>query len=225
MECYLTIELNSDMLWMTCALELKSINIHWIKSIVHFIDWNMSVIIFHGIQWISPATKCWPIERKKPIQSGKLNFAWNSTLFLTDSGFLSFSYEKLVNGVKKFDTEGLNSLKYEVRTIERKALYTWILAEIKQESVSQISQIMAHVYLNSLLMSSLFLFFSFSLIFHVCTMSDIFSFKMSHQLEYRTADERIGFLFYKIKIVDFMWFAYAACAPTFLWYFIRTLWR
>lgn len=48
-----------------------------------------------------------------------------------------FSYEKLVSGVKKFETEGLNSLKYEIRTLERKTLYTWILAEIKQESVSQ----------------------------------------------------------------------------------------
>lgn len=57
-----------------------------------------------------------------------------------------FSYEKLVSGVKKFDTEGLNSLKYEVRVLERKALYTWILAEIKQESVSEM---VSHAYLNS----------------------------------------------------------------------------
>lgn len=43
-----------------------------------------------------------------------------------------------MNGVKKFDTEGLNSLKYDVRSFERKILYTWILAEIKQDSVCTI---------------------------------------------------------------------------------------
>lgn len=46
-----------------------------------------------------------------------------------------FRYEKLVNGVKKFDTEGLNSLKYKVHLLEKKPLYTWILVEIKQDSV------------------------------------------------------------------------------------------
>lgn len=46
-------------------------------------------------------------------------------------------YEKLVTGVKRFDTEGLNSLKYEVRSFERRILYTWVLAEIKQDSVSR----------------------------------------------------------------------------------------
>ncbi|XP_031638935.1 beta-1,4-N-acetylgalactosaminyltransferase bre-4-like [Contarinia nasturtii] len=45
-------------------------------------------------------------------------------------------YEKLVTGTKRFDIEGLNSLKYEVRAFERKVLYTWILAEIKQDSHS-----------------------------------------------------------------------------------------
>lgn len=40
-----------------------------------------------------------------------------------------------MSGVKRFDSEGLNSLKYEVRAFERKVLYTWILAEIKQDSV------------------------------------------------------------------------------------------
>ncbi|XP_055311748.1 beta-1,4-N-acetylgalactosaminyltransferase bre-4-like isoform X2 [Sitodiplosis mosellana] len=44
-------------------------------------------------------------------------------------------YEKLVSGVKRFDSEGLNSLKYEVRAFERKVLYTWILVEIKQDSL------------------------------------------------------------------------------------------
>lgn len=41
-----------------------------------------------------------------------------------------------MSGVKKFDTEGLNSLRYEIHKFERKVLYTWILAEIKQESVN-----------------------------------------------------------------------------------------
>lgn len=40
-----------------------------------------------------------------------------------------------MSGVKKFETDGLNSLKYEVHALERKVLYTWILAEIKKESV------------------------------------------------------------------------------------------
>lgn len=59
-----------------------------------------------------------------------LNSFYDYTIF-----FLIYSYEKLVTGVKKFDTEGLNSLKYEVRGFERKVLYTWILAEVKQDSV------------------------------------------------------------------------------------------
>lgn len=40
-----------------------------------------------------------------------------------------------MTGVKKFDTEGLNSLKYDVRAFERRVLYTWILAEVKQDTV------------------------------------------------------------------------------------------
>lgn len=51
-------------------------------------------------------------------------------------GFLNFRYEKLVSGVKKFDTEGLNSLKYRIKYLEHKILYTWILVEIRQDSVS-----------------------------------------------------------------------------------------
>lgn len=58
---------------------------------------------------------------------------------------LHFSrYEKLVNGVKKFDTEGLNSLKYKVHLLEKKPLYTWILVEIKQETVSKIHVTVCH---------------------------------------------------------------------------------
>lgn len=44
-------------------------------------------------------------------------------------------FEKLVSGAKKIESDGLNSLKYETRTIERKVLYTWILADVKPNSV------------------------------------------------------------------------------------------
>lgn len=46
-------------------------------------------------------------------------------------------YEKLVTGAKKYDVEGLNSLEYKVHTVEKKILYTWVLVEIKQETVSK----------------------------------------------------------------------------------------
>lgn len=40
-------------------------------------------------------------------------------------------WELLSNGEKNFDTDGLNSINYEVRELEKKLLYTWILVEIK----------------------------------------------------------------------------------------------
>ncbi|XP_059607773.1 beta-1,4-N-acetylgalactosaminyltransferase bre-4 [Phlebotomus argentipes] len=43
-------------------------------------------------------------------------------------------YEKLVTGSKRFETDGLNSLKYTVKDIRKKPLYTWILAEIQDGS-------------------------------------------------------------------------------------------
>lgn len=46
-------------------------------------------------------------------------------------------YEQLVSGVKKFDSDGINSVKYEVRALERKVLYTWVLVDVKHESVSK----------------------------------------------------------------------------------------
>lgn len=45
--------------------------------------------------------------------------------------FPSFRFENLESGAKRFDSEGLNSIKYEIRANESKVLYTWILAEIK----------------------------------------------------------------------------------------------
>lgn len=36
----------------------------------------------------------------------------------------------------EFTTEGLNSLKYEVKSIEKKVLYTRILVELKTDTVS-----------------------------------------------------------------------------------------
>ncbi|KAJ6647704.1 Beta-1,4-N-acetylgalactosaminyltransferase bre-4 [Pseudolycoriella hygida] len=45
-------------------------------------------------------------------------------------------YEKLVNGAKKYDVEGLNSLEYKIHYLEKKVLYTWVLVEIKQDTGS-----------------------------------------------------------------------------------------
>lgn len=43
-------------------------------------------------------------------------------------------YDELQSGAKKFNSEGLNSIKYKIHTLERKVLYTWILTEIKHDS-------------------------------------------------------------------------------------------
>ena len=45
-------------------------------------------------------------------------------------------YEKLSIGAKRYDIDGLNSLKYKVHKIEKKILYTLILTEINQDTVS-----------------------------------------------------------------------------------------
>ncbi|XP_052892736.1 beta-1,4-N-acetylgalactosaminyltransferase bre-4 [Anopheles moucheti] len=42
-------------------------------------------------------------------------------------------YEKLVNGAKRFDSDGLNSLHYQLVNLIRKPLYTWIQADISPE--------------------------------------------------------------------------------------------
>lgn len=44
-------------------------------------------------------------------------------------------YEKLVSGSKRFETDGLNSLKYIIKDIQKKPLYTWILVEIPDVSI------------------------------------------------------------------------------------------
>ncbi|XP_040154275.1 beta-1,4-N-acetylgalactosaminyltransferase bre-4 [Anopheles arabiensis] len=42
-------------------------------------------------------------------------------------------YEKLVNGAKRFDSDGLNSLHYQLVNLIRKPLYTWIHADISPD--------------------------------------------------------------------------------------------
>ncbi|XP_070502206.1 beta-1,4-N-acetylgalactosaminyltransferase bre-4 isoform X2 [Chironomus tepperi] len=43
-------------------------------------------------------------------------------------------YEKLVTGANRFNTDGLNSLKYKILEFGAKPLYTWILVEITPEN-------------------------------------------------------------------------------------------
>ncbi|XP_025837074.1 beta-1,4-N-acetylgalactosaminyltransferase bre-4 [Agrilus planipennis] len=43
-------------------------------------------------------------------------------------------YDILSSGMKKFDTDGLNSLKYSVVTLRQNLLYTWVLVDIKPPS-------------------------------------------------------------------------------------------
>lgn len=71
----------------------------------------------------------------RPLQINSLP-SWMHFCFSSLCLVANFSYEKLVNGVKKFDTEGLNSLKYRIKYLEHKILYTWILVDIRQDSVS-----------------------------------------------------------------------------------------
>lgn len=49
---------------------------------------------------------------------------------------LAHRYEKLQNGVKHFDNDGLNSLKYKVLEIKKTPLYIWIHVDINQDTVS-----------------------------------------------------------------------------------------
>jgi hypothetical protein len=41
-----------------------------------------------------------------------------------------------VTGANRFNTDGLNSLKYKILESQAKPLYTWILVEITPENVS-----------------------------------------------------------------------------------------
>lgn len=45
-------------------------------------------------------------------------------------------YEKLQNGAKRFDNDGLNSLKYQVLEIKKTPLYIWIQVDINQDAVN-----------------------------------------------------------------------------------------
>lgn len=40
-------------------------------------------------------------------------------------------YENLVNGVNKFDMDGLNSIKYDIYSLKEYPLFTWYLSELK----------------------------------------------------------------------------------------------
>ncbi len=88
--------------------------------------------------------------------------------------WIFFRYEKLVTGAKKYDVEGLNSLEYKIHYLEKKILYTWVLVEIKQESVSQLFFFRRIIYRDQL--------------------------KLNFFYEiYRAADESFHFHFYLIK--------------------------
>ncbi|XP_058066569.1 beta-1,4-N-acetylgalactosaminyltransferase bre-4 [Anopheles bellator] len=43
-------------------------------------------------------------------------------------------YEKLVNGAKHFDSDGLNSMNYQLVNLIKKPLYTWVHVEISPDS-------------------------------------------------------------------------------------------
>ncbi|ETN65295.1 hypothetical protein AND_002941 [Anopheles darlingi] len=43
-------------------------------------------------------------------------------------------FEKLVNGPKRYDSDGLNSLHYQLLNLIKKPLYTWIHTEITPDS-------------------------------------------------------------------------------------------
>uniref|UniRef100_A0A182MW45 Galactosyltransferase N-terminal domain-containing protein n=1 Tax=Anopheles culicifacies TaxID=139723 RepID=A0A182MW45_9DIPT len=47
---------------------------------------------------------------------------------------MSNSYDKLATGAKRFDSDGLNSLHYQLVNLIRKPLYTWIHADISPDS-------------------------------------------------------------------------------------------
>lgn len=95
----------------------------------------MLVITYPDMPTTSHATKCLAIGKRRPIQNGKTTRKTIISEFLI-TPYLFLRYEELVSGTKKFDTEGLNSLKYDIRALERKRLYTWILTEIQHEPVN-----------------------------------------------------------------------------------------
>lgn len=45
-------------------------------------------------------------------------------------------YEKLQSGVKRYDVDGINSVKYRLVQIEKRPLYTWLLVDIKPDGGS-----------------------------------------------------------------------------------------
>ncbi|GAB0091066.1 beta-1,4-N-acetylgalactosaminyltransferase bre-4 [Sergentomyia squamirostris] len=68
-------------------------------------------------------------------------------------------YEKLVSGSKRYETDGLNSLHYSVKDIQKKPLYTWILVEIQDVSgvirLPGSSMILGLVYTKAIYITSI----------------------------------------------------------------------
>ena len=52
--------------------------------------------------------------------------------------FLSFRYRLLREGYKRFNKDGLNSLKYKLINIQLKPLYTKISVDIKESEVMKV---------------------------------------------------------------------------------------
>lgn len=42
-------------------------------------------------------------------------------------------YEKLQNGLKRFESDGLNSVKYEIVDNKKFPMFTWLLVKLKPE--------------------------------------------------------------------------------------------
>lgn len=41
----------------------------------------------------------------------------------------------MANGANAFEADGLNSMNYKIRLVERKCLYTWIVADVRPNTV------------------------------------------------------------------------------------------
>lgn len=56
-------------------------------------------------------------------------------------------YEKLTNGLKRYETDGLNSIKYSVLDAQRLPLYTWLLVQLNPE----VNVMLSHHFLHKLI--------------------------------------------------------------------------
>lgn len=61
---------------------------------------------------------------------------------------LSFRYDMLEDGLSRYDRDGINSLVYEKKSIEKKKLYTLISVGIDRDLVvsSRLIQLISHFY-------------------------------------------------------------------------------